>query len=393
MTSKRGRQARFWIMNVLAVACLVCFGLVVVKNLQEAEVEIAVEPDKTDAPAESADLLAEYYGRAEEILHEMTLEEKAGQMFLARMPEDNVEAEIQRYYPGGYVLFGTDFWGETPEGLRKKLETYQAASKVSLVFGVDEEGGSVVRASLYPSFRETKFPAPQELFARGGMTAVLEDATEKSRLLQSLGIKMNLAPVADVPTDEGAFIFERSFGRSADETAEYVAQVVGRMNRDEEISVMKHFPGYGDNIDTHTSVAVDKREYEQLLDGDFLPFLAGIRVGGPAVLVSHNIVTSMDAENPASLSPRVHQVLRETLGFSGVIMTDDLAMDAVAGEAAKGNLAVRAVLAGNDLIITSDLAEHVREVLAAVERGEITEAQIDTAVRRVLAMKLKYGVI
>lgn len=384
---------RFWMMNVLAVACLVCFGLVVWKNLSKVESEVIVEPERVEVPVESGDLLAEYYGEVEEILREMTLEEKVGQMFLARMPEDDVETEIRQYHPGGYILFGADFWGETPESLRTKLAGYQAVSKVGLVFGVDEEGGSVVRASLYPAFREAKFPAPQELFAQGGMTTVLADSTEKSRLLQDLGIKMNLAPVADVPTSEESFIFERSFGRSADETAAYVAQIVAQMNWDKEISVMKHFPGYGDNVDTHTGAAVDSRDYEQFLDYDFLPFLSGVRAGSPAILVSHNIITAMDAEVPASLSLKVHQILREVLGFSGVVMTDDLAMGAVEEYAANGDIAVRAVLAGNDLIITSDLAEHVREVLDAIGREDIAEAQIDTAVRRVLAMKLKYGVI
>lgn len=399
MTSKRGRQVRFWMMNVFAIAVVVCLSLVVARRIfggvNESEgVDTAtvgdIEVEKVEA---KTDLFAEYYDRADEILSEMSLEEKIGQMFLARMPEDGTLGEIQRYYPGGYILFGVDFWGETPESLRQKLDTYRAASRVELVFGVDEEGGSVVRASLYPSFRETKFPAPQELYMAGGIPAVLEDSTEKSGLLASLGIKMNLAPVADVPTSAESFIYERSLGRSADETAEYVAKVVERMNQDGMISVMKHFPGYGDNVDTHTGVAIDEREYAQFRDYDFWPFLAGIRAEGPAILVSHNIVAAMDAEMPASLSSEVHRVLREELGFTGVIMTDDLAMGAVAEYTENGDVATRAVLAGNDLIITSDLAGQAQEVLGAVERGEITEAQIDQAVRRVLAMKLRYGVI
>lgn len=275
----------------------------------------------------------------------------------------------------------------------KKLQECQNASKIKLVLGVDEEGGTVVRASAYKAFRSSKFLSPQALWKEGGLALVLEDSTEKSNLLKSIGLNMNLAPVADVPTTSSSFIYKRSYGRGAEETADYVAELIKTMNNDGMISVMKHFPGYGDNVDTHTGIAIDKRIYDVFENSDFLPFISGIEAGGPCILVSHNIVESMDATKPASLSKPVHDILRNDLNFSGIIMTDDLAMDAVKSYAENGEAAVQAVLAGNDIIISSNFKEEKHQILNAIQQGKISEEQINGAVKRILAWKYMYKII
>ena len=247
--------------------------------------------------------------------------------------------------------------------------------------------------SCFSAFRAKNFVTPQDLYAQGGIDLIVSDTHEKSELLKSLGINMNLAPVADVATDSNAFIYGRTLGRDAMETANYVREVVKKMKEEQMISVMKHFPGYGDNADTHTGVAIDKRKFEELEEADLLPFASGIRAQGPAVLGSHNIVESMDRTMPASLSKPVHDVLRNELDFTGVIMTDDLAMDAVKKYVINNEAATAAVLAGNDLIITSDFLRQKEEVVNAVKTGKISEKQIDMAVHRVVAMKIAYGII
>lgn len=129
-------------------------------------------------------------------------------------------------------------------------------------------------------------------------------------------------------TNPADFMYDRTFGQDAAATADYVAQVVSQMAEDGMGSVLKHFPGYGNNVDTHTGIAVDQRPLESFTSSDFLPFQAGMESGGgkTAVLVSHNIMTAVDGDLPASLSPKVHGLLRTDLGFDGVVMTDDLAM-------------------------------------------------------------------
>ena len=199
--------------------------------------------------------------------------------------------------------------------------------------------------------------------------------------------------MADVSTDPGDFIYDRTLGQDAAATAQYVSTVVEAMNAAGIGAAPKHFPGYGSNADTHTGVAVDQRPYDQFVQSDFLPFSAGITAGAGAVLVSHNVVTGMDEALPASLSPAVHQVLREELGFTGVILTDDLAMDAVAAYAADGSAAVQAVLAGSDMLITSDFETEIPQVLSAISDGTIPMELVDAAVERILGWKYDLGLL
>ena len=158
-------------------------------------------------------------------------------------------------------------------------------------------------------------------------------------------------------------------------------------------SVLKHFPGYGSNRDTHTGIAVDQRPLEQFRQSDFLPFQAGIDAGAGGVLVSHNIVTCLDPELPASLSPASYQVLREELGFEGVAMTDDLDMDAVQKYVEEGTAPVMALQAGADLVLTSDPQGGIPSVLEAVETGALTWDRLDQSVLRVLRWKLQLGLL
>lgn len=331
----------------------------------------------------------------EAVLSGMTLDEKVGQMFFVRCPERGAEEKISAYHLGGYLLFLRDFKdasGEwlTAEGFTEKLEAYQEAAAIPLFIGVDEEGGSVARASRNPNLFSEKFKSPQALFAENGWIAICDDAAYKNRNLLSYGINVNFAPVADVSTNPADFIYDRSLGRDAEATAEYVETVVSASTIG---CVLKHFPGYGNNADTHTGVAIDERPYEQFLAEDFLPFRAGIVAGAGSVLVSHNVVKCMDEDFPASLSREVHRILREELEFEGVILTDDLAMDAVEAYAADGSVAVLSVLAGNDMIVTTDFETQIPLVIDAVRTGVIQESMVDDAVRRVLAWKYDLGLL
>lgn len=342
----------------------------------------STEPDAPADPVESR-------------LSSMTLEEKVGQLFFVRAPADNAVEDVSAYHLGGYILFGRDTQDKTANALIQTIQSYQEAASIPLLIGVDEEGGTVVRVSSNPHLRSSKFKSPQKLFASGGMEAVTAEAHEKDILLRALGFHVNLAPVADVSTSSNDFIYPRAFGQDAEATADYVAQVTAQMTADGMGSVLKHFPGYGNNVDTHTGVAVDRRPLETFETSDFLPFAAGIRAGGglTAVLVSHNIMTCVDDALPASLSPAVHKLLRKELAFEGVVMTDDLAMDAVAAYAQDGAAAVMALEAGNDLIITTDYRTQIPKVIEAVKSGALAEEVIDAACRRVLRWKDALGLL
>lgn len=322
------------------------------------------------------------------ILDRMTLEEKVGQMFLVRFPEENAEQMIERYHMGGYILFARDFRGKMPEQVKEEIAGYQSTALIPMLIGVDEEGGTVTRISQNPAFRAEKFSSPQELYQAGGLDMVRQDTREKCVFLRRLGINLNFAPVADVSQNPLDFIYERSFGKGAAETAEYVKAVVEIMEEEKIGSVLKHFPGYGNNSDTHTGVSYDLRSRENFREVDFLPFQAGIDAGAEMVLVSHNVVNSMDPFCPASLSESVHRILREELGFTGVIITDDLSMEGVREFADDDRIAVLAVKAGNDFLCCTDFEVQIPAVVEAVRNGEVSEERVEESAARILRMKI-----
>lgn len=320
----------------------------------------------------------------------MTDAQKVGQLFFARCPESGAAALVEQYQPAGFILFGRDFENRTPETLKAFLSECQTAAALPLLIGVDEEGGTVTRVSGREAFRAEKFRSPQAVYAAGGWEELARDTSAKDKLLLSLGINVNLSPVVDVSSNSTDFIYARSFGQDAVQTAQYAAAVVRQMNEDGIGSVLKHFPGYGNNEDTHTGVVFDERPLTVFRESDFKPFAAAIQAGADAVLVSHNVVLCIDDEYPASLSPAVYRILRDELEFEGVAMTDDLAMGAVTQFGTQAP--VMAIKAGSDLLITSDLPKQYAAVLAAVESGEIPAERLDEAVGRVLRWKRSIGI-
>lgn len=331
--------------------------------------------------------------RAEDLLAEMTLEEKVGQLFFVRCPDADKTKDIEIYHPGGYILFADHFKNKTPQSVQDEIAEFQKASKIPLLVGVDEEGGTVVRISRYPAFRSTPFLSPRNLYIAGGFDLIRQDTAEKCRLLRDLGINVNLAPVCDLSADPKDFIYPRAFGASPELTAQYVQTVIETMHTYKIGASLKHFPGYGGNADTHTGIAVDNRPYETFVKADFLPFIAGIQSGAGSVMVSHNIVVCLDSQMPASLSRPVHDILRDSLGYSGVIMTDDLSMDAIRQYADEAFAAVLAVKAGNDMLLSSNYKAQIPAVVKAVQRQEISMEQLEESVLRILLWKIALGLL
>lgn len=331
--------------------------------------------------------------RIDNLISSMTVEEKVGQMFFVRYPDVNAEEQVLEYSLGGYILFGKDFDGKTREEITENINSCQKSAEIPLLIGVDEEGGTVVRVSSNENLSETPFLSPRDTFANGGWSAIEEDASEKADLLLSLGINVNLAPVCDVTSDYNAFMYDRSFSSDTDEVSEFVKKVVEISSKKKLGTVLKHFPGYGNNEDTHTGIAYDERDFQLLEETDFKPFKVGIESGADCVLVSHNIVNSIDSKYPASLSEESHKILRNQLEFDGVIMTDDLSMGAITDYTGTENAAVLAIKSGNDLLCCSDVEEQYPAVLSSVQSGEIPIEQINNSVKRVLKWKQKLGII
>ena len=328
-----------------------------------------------------------------QMISDMSLEQRVGQLFLARCNAETAIQDIQQYHLGGLVLFGEDFENQSMESMRQTIGAYQDAAEKPLLIAVDEEGGDVTRISRFSAFREKRFSSLRKRYDAGGLEAVLTEEEEKCRLPSDLGINVNLGPVCDITTDPTAFMYTRSLGQDAQTTADVTAAIVNLMKDYRVGSVLKHFPGYGNNADTHTGIAVDSRPLSDFESQDFLPFSAGIQAGCGGILVGHILVEALDPELPASLSPAVHRYLREELGFSGVIMTDDLVMQAITNQFGAGEAAVMAVLSGNDLLCSTEYAVQYEAVLQAVLDGRIDIDVLNSAVRTVLEWKISLGLL
>ena len=351
----------------------------------QAEKEVQVE--KTETTIETSEV--EESKVIEDRLATMTLEEKVGQLFWARVPSDHQIEDLQSYHLSGYILFGRDFEGRSIEDIKALTKGYQAAAKIPLLIGSDEEGGTVTRIS---SILETPFQSPMALYQQGGMDAVLSDTKQKAELLKSVGINAGLFPVADLARNQSAFIYDRTIGQDVQTTASYVQQVVEELKKSKVGSTLKHFPGYGDNGDSHTAIIQDNSSLDELRQADFLPFQAGIDAGADSVLVSHNILSKIDTV-PSSISPKITDLLRKELHFKGVIMTDDFDMAGIVDFVSQDEAAFQVIVAGNDLILGSSYQTQIPYLLKKISSGELTEERIDESVRRILTWKYDLGLL
>ena len=376
----------------LTILCLLLAGCAAapVPTEPTAAVPTVTEPPTTpptdpptEPPTDPPDPIAEQVAS-------MTTAEKVGQLFLARYDGSRALALTEQYALGGWILFSADFEGETPDSIRNEIAALQAVSDIPLLIAVDEEGGTVTRVSRFSAFRDSKFSSPRSLYKKGGAELVIQTESEKSQLLSSLGVNVNMAPVCDITTDSSAFMYSRSLGLNPEETGSVIAGMVEAAQDNGVAPVLKHFPGYGNNTDTHVGIARDSRSLEELESNDLVPFRMGFDAGCGAVLVSHTIVECLDPHFPASLSPAVIGYIRTEMDFDGVIVTDDLVMQAITDRYGAGDAAVLAVLAGCDLLCSTEYTTQYEAVLKAAEEGRIPADMLDAAVYRIIRWKQSF---
>lgn len=330
--------------------------------------------------------------KVEKTMADMTLEEKVGQLFMARVPEENQVADIQKFHLGGYLLFDRDMQGKGQSDIKQTIESYQESSKVPLFIGSDEEGGSVSRLSRN-QIVSPAFESPQALYQKEGWDGIIKDSDRKAQVFRELGIQLGMFPDADVSTDPQSFIYDRTIGMDAAGTSHYVKKSVEEMKKQKIGSTLKHFPGYGNNRDSHVEIVTDDRSMEDLRKNDFLPFEAGIKAGADSIMVSHNIVKAIDGNRPASISKPVHDVIRNELGFTGVIMTDDMDMAGLADFISQEEAGLQALQAGNDMILSSSYSTQIPYILEAIKKGTYSEKELDQSVKRLLTWKAELGLL
>lgn len=335
-------------------------------------------------------IFKDYYILAYNKLKTLSLDEKISQVLLVRYPDSNQKEQLKKYQFAGYVFFEKDFRNKNKTEVKQMMNDLQEVSNIPILTAVDEEGGRVVRVSSNNQLVSEKYKSSSELYQAGGFHKIKEDTISKSNTLNGLGINLNLAPVVDVATSSTSYMYDRTLKENTENTKEFAKTVIEASKGLGVSYTLKHFPGYGDNADTHNGATTDTRVYNDIVNNDLPPFKGGIDAGAEAVLVSHNTVNAIDSNNPASLSSSVHNLLRNDLGFTGIIMTDDLDMVATKNIVGK---TTKALLAGNDLVITSDYLESINDIKDSLNNNTISEELINKLAFRVIAWKYYKGLM
>lgn len=342
--------------------------------------------------------------KVQDLIAGMSLEEKVAQMFFVT-PENltGVDAATQagettrqaltQYPVGGLIYFSKNIYDE--EQLTTMIRNSQSYSEIPLFIGVDEEGGSLVaRIANHPNFDVEKFPDMAEIGATGDPSRAYEVGSTIASYLKDYGFNLDFAPDADVLTNpNNTAIGVRSFGSDPDMTAQMVEQAVKGFQDHQVSAVIKHFPGHGGTTtDSHNGAAIVDRSLEELRSAEFLPFEAGIQAGVDMVMVGHLQVPQVISDDtPASLSSEmITDVLRNELGYDGIVITDSLSMGAITTYYTSADAAVKCIQAGVDMLLMPySFTEAYQGVLDAVNSGEISEERINESVTRILKVKCK----
>lgn len=344
--------------------------------------------------------LSKYAEIAEEKLKELTEDEIIAQLFLVGTHTTSDLEELKQKQFGGYLFFADFFKDKTESQIQGEIKEFNASSKIPLLIAADEEGGRVVRVSSNNKLINEPFKYSSEIYQNEGFEGIKKDTINKSKFLSNLGINLNLAPVVDICENETDYMYKRSFKQGKELTSTFAKTVIKASKESNVSYALKHFPGYGNNVDTHKTTSIDERTYEDIYNNDLEPFRTGIEEGAEAILISHNVVTSIDSENPASLSPKIHTLLREDLEFEGIIITDAMNMGAIANEYETEEAIVKALSAGNDIIIVTinksskeTYDDIINAVKTAINSGKISKEDIYEKAKNVIAWKCYKGML
>lgn len=345
-----------------------------------------------------------------DVLGKMSLREKVGQLFIVR-PEalaensnaetapatdrvdDAVISRIEEYPVGGIALFSRNI--TSAEQLPMFISDLQSSSKYPLFIAVDEEGGRVARIANSDFFNVASYKSMEDIGKSGDASKAEEVGRQIGLYLKKLGFNLDFAPVADTNTNpQNIVIGDRSYGSDPALVARMVSAQLDGMHDSGIMGTLKHFPGHGDTKDdTHSGYVSVNKSWDELKACELVPFISALDKAD-TIMVSHITVTSID-KLPSSLSYEIiTRKLRNELGYNGVIITDSMAMGAVADSYTSDIAAVMAVKAGADIILMPEsLEKSFNGVLNAVNSGEISISRIEESAERVLTLKAKYKII
>ncbi|WP_082341156.1 glycoside hydrolase family 3 protein [Sporosarcina globispora] len=388
----------------------------VTDGVYKDRVAIQIKPDPKGKPAVKAKIIKEHgkrYDLIRSALKNMSIEEKVGQMLMPdfrtwkgqnvteMLPE--IEQLVKDYHLGGVILFRENV--VTTEQTAKLVSDYQeAAEKYGLLMTIDQEGGIVTRLQS-----GTDMPGNMALGAANSEEISRKVGKAIGEELAALGINMNFAPVMDVNNNpDNPVIGVRSFGEDPQLVADMGVAYTEGLQSAGVAATAKHFPGHGDTaVDSHLGLPEVPHDKERLKEVELYPFQKGMEAGIDAIMTAHVTFPKIDDTKaiskktgeeiavPATLSYKVlTELMREEMGYKGVITTDAMNMNAIADHFGPVDAAIRAVKAGTDIVLMPVGLKDVAEgLLNAVENGEISEKRIESSVERILTLKIKRGII
>jgi beta-N-acetylhexosaminidase len=333
------------------------------------------------------------------LLKNMTLDEKLGQMmmvqFLGGDYSQDLSVMVNQYHAGAVVLIAGNSNIVSASQLKELTTQIQANSDLPVITAIDQEGGYVDRLKALDGAQ----PSAASIGASGDINQAYQQGITDATDLAKYGLNLQLAPVVDVTTVYNAQMNGRTYGNNATIVTNMAgAYLQGLQNNSKVLGTLKHFPGLGNtSTDPHTGLPEVTRSLDQLYAVDWAPYKQLISQGNvDAVMVTHEIVDAVDKTMPSSLSPRVIGILRNQLGFQGVIVTDSLTMDALSMYS-YGQAAALAVEAGDDLLMgawtPTTMQEMITGIKDAINAGAISQSRIDDSVRRILLLKYQMGLI
>lgn len=332
--------------------------------------------------------------KAEQLMKDMTLEEKIGQMLIvyyrASEADSNLANILNEVKPGGFILFGENF--ESYEQAKKMIDTINSTSDIPMFMSVDQEGGRVQRIKNLSDANVTIIPSMNRVGNMNDEKLSYDVGRVVGEELRVFGINMDFAPVLDIYSNvDNTVIGNRSFGNTSEIVTKMGLSFAKGLQSTGVIPVYKHFPGHGDTSeDSHYTLPVITKTKEQLEELELIPFKEAIKNNAKVIMIGHLAVPNITGDNtPASLSKKViNDWLKEELGYKGLVITDALNMGALTNDYSKKEIYVNAINAGVDLLLMpSPSKEAVRIIKEAVANGEISEKQIDESVLKILELK------
>lgn len=411
LKKNKGKVYRYWILFIVVVINCVLIGMTEINNskngtdisddmvqnlnIEESEVK-DLEPELSEEEKQEQEI--------DKILADMTLQEKIYQLFIVS-PEaltgydivttagEATKAALQNCPVGGIIYFSSNLIDaeQTKTMLTSTMDYAYQVKGIPVFLCIDEEGGSVARIGNNAGFEV------EDVGAMGNIESISDAYNAGVTIggyLSELGFNLDFAPDADVLTNScNTVIGDRSFGSNPEVVSELAEAVSDGLHSQNIMSTFKHFPGHGaTEADTHEGFAYTNKGYEELIEAELVPFAKAEEAEIDMVMVSHISVPQVIGDDtPCTLSSvMIQNVLRENLGYNGLVVTDAMNMGAIVGKYSADDATVRAILAGADIILMpEDFERAFRGIADAVEKGVIGEEQIEISVRRILNAKMK----